>query len=97
MVEIDDKMIAYLEDLSLLRLTEDEKASIKASFMSVLGGMERFENLDAEGVEECIRPIDNVNDFREDVAGEPLGRELILKNAPQHNEEMFIAPKTVGD
>jgi aspartyl/glutamyl-tRNA(Asn/Gln) amidotransferase C subunit len=46
-------------------------------------------------VPERSHPFDDVNNFRPDETKASFERELILKNAPQKNEEMFVVPKTV--
>jgi aspartyl-tRNA(Asn)/glutamyl-tRNA(Gln) amidotransferase subunit C len=61
----------------------------------ILSGMERLSGLNTEGVPERSHPFDNVNAFRDDEARVSFERELILKNAPDRNDEMYIAPKTV--
>ena len=93
--QIDDNLIAYLEELSYLILTQEEKIQIKEDMVKIIDHMSVLANLDTVGVAECSHPLDNVNDFRDDVLGEPFDRELILKNAPMRNDETFIAPKTV--
>ena len=92
---IDDGLISYLEDLSCLTLGEDEKRRLKGDLKEILGGMERLRELNTENVPERSHPFDNVNAFREDDAKASFDRELILKNAPDLSDEMFIAPKTV--
>ena len=57
--------------------------------------MERLGELNTDGVPERSHPFDNVNAFREDEVTASFERELVLKNAPVRNAEMFIAPKTV--
>ena len=94
-MQIDDKLIAYLEDLSYLTLSEDEKFRLKGDLHSILNSMAQLDTLDTEGVPERSHPFDHVNVFREDEPGEPFDRELILQNAPVRNDETFIAPKTV--
>jgi len=92
---IDGKLIGYLEDLSCLTLSGDEKACLAKDLEKILNGMARLGELDTNGVPERSHPFDNVNAFRSDEAQASFDRELILKNAPCRNEEMFIAPKTV--
>ena len=92
---IDDKLISYLEDLSCLTLTEGEKARLKGDLKEILSGMEKLGNLDTKNVPERSHPFDNVNAFREDETRPSMSRELILKNAPDKNDGMFAAPKTV--
>ena len=92
-MQIDDKLISYLENLSYLTLTEDEKGRLKDDLSKILRSMARLNELNTEKVPERSHPFDNVNAFRKDEVDASLDRELILKNAPEHNDEVFIAPK----
>jgi len=92
---IDDKLIAYLEDLSNLVLSDEEKEKLKCDLQIILNNMNKLSELDATGVPERSHPFDNVNAFREDVVEPSFDRGLILENAPLKNHEAFIAPKTV--
>ncbi|MCL2069774.1 MAG: Asp-tRNA(Asn)/Glu-tRNA(Gln) amidotransferase subunit GatC [Treponema sp.] len=94
-MQIDDKLISYLEDLSCLSLLEQEKSRIAVDLGKILNAMERLKELNTDGVSERSHPFDNVNAFREDEVKASFDRELILKNASERNEQMFIAPKTV--
>jgi aspartyl-tRNA(Asn)/glutamyl-tRNA(Gln) amidotransferase subunit C len=94
-MEIDDKLISYLEDLSYLTYSQDEKARLKDDLQKILNYMARLNELNTEGVPERSHPFDNVNVFREDKVHPSYERKLILQNAPFKNDEMFIAPKTV--
>jgi aspartyl-tRNA(Asn)/glutamyl-tRNA(Gln) amidotransferase subunit C len=94
-MQIDDKLISYLEDLSCLTLSDAEKSRLTGDLKEILGGMERLSGLNTEGVPERSHPFDNVNAFRDDEAGASFDRGLILKNAPDKNDETFITPKTV--
>ena len=94
-VQIDDNIIANLEDLSNLALTQDEKSQLKGDLQDILNGLAVIDKLDTVGVPECRHPLDNVNIFREDEVQPSFDRELILQNAPMHNGQMIIAPRTV--
>ncbi len=94
-MEIDAQLIAYLEELSCLILSEREKQRLTDDLREILNSMARLEELNTTGVPERSHPFDNVNAFREDVVQPSLSREHILQNAPAHNSELFIAPKTV--
>jgi len=92
---IDDKLIGYLEDLSCLKLSDNEKERLSGDLGKILHYMQRLSELDLSGVPERSHSFDDVNAFRDDIPGVSFDRELILKNAPFRNDEMFIAPKTV--
>lgn len=94
-MQIDDKLISYLEDLSCLTLSDDEKIRLAEDLEKILNGMAKLGELDTGGISERSHPFDNVNAFRDDEAKASFDRELILKNAPFRSGDMFIAPKTV--
>ena len=94
-MQINEKLITYLENLSCLTLSAEEKQRLMGDLREILSNMARLGELDTEGVPERSLPFDNANDFRDDEAQISFDRELILKNAPDRNNEMFIAPKTV--
>ena len=89
---IDQTLISYLEDLSCLTLSAEEKQRISGDLKEILGYMERLGALSAEGVAERSHPFDHVNAFREDEVGASLDRDLILQNAPRGDGKMFVAP-----
>ena len=92
-MQIDDKLIAYLEDLSSLSLSGDQKSRIAVDLKELLDYMQRLCELDTEGIAECSHPFDDVNVYREDEAGPSPDRALILQNAPVKNDRFIIAPK----
>jgi len=94
-VQIDDKLIAYLEDLSCLTLSADERTRLTGDLQKILDYMARLGELDTKGVNERSHPFDDVNAFRDDEARPSFERSLILKNAPVRNDEFILAPKTV--
>jgi aspartyl/glutamyl-tRNA(Asn/Gln) amidotransferase C subunit len=94
-MQIDDKLLEYLEDLSCLTLSADEKTRLAHDLQEILDYMARLGEIDTNGVVERSHPFDNVNDFREDEARLSFDRALILQNAPFRNNQMIIAPKTV--
>ena len=94
-MQVDDKLISYLEELSYISLSNEERGSIITSVQKVIDNISKLKSLDTEGVTQLTHPIDNVNVFRDDVVEESMDRSLLLQNARQKNEEMFIAPKAV--
>ena len=94
-MRIDSELIAYLEDLSCLTLSDGEKTRLAADLEEILGNMARLGELDVRDVPERSHPFDRANAFRDDAVRDSLSRELILKNAPDRTRDMFIAPQTV--
>ena len=94
-LQVDEELISYLEALSYITLADEEKQRLTGDLKEILNGMTQLGGLNTDGVPERSHPFDNVNAFRDDEALPSFDRELILKNAPNRNNEMFVAPKTV--
>jgi len=94
-MQTDDKLLSYLEDLSCLTFSDNEKVKLARDLREILDYMARLGEIDTNGVVERSHPFDNVNDFRDDTVRPSFDRELILKNAPVRNDQNIIAPKTV--
>ena len=100
-MQIDDKIIKNLEDLSCFSLQDKEKSSLSEDLQKIINNIAKLNDLNTGGVFECTHPWNcsesgvYVNVFREDAVIQSFSRESILKNAPLKNDEYFIAPKTV--
>jgi len=92
---IDNQLIAYLEDLSYLTFSDEEKKRLEEDLGKIFKNISVLNNLNTDDVKEFKHSFDNVNAFREDKVQPSFDRELILKNAPVRNDEFFVAPKTV--
>ena len=62
-----DETMEYLEILSQISLTEEEKQETAGELKKILAYMEKLEELDTDGVEPMshVFPVQNV--FREDI------------------------------
>jgi len=94
-MHIDDKLLSYLEDLSLLTLEDSEKKRLTGDLRDILDYMGRLRELNTDGASERSHPFDNTNAFRDDQTLPSFDRDLLLKNAPVKSDTMFIAPKTI--
>ncbi len=90
-----DETMEYLEILSQISLTEEEKQETAGELKKILAYMEKLEELDTDGVEPMshVFPVQNV--FREDIVEREDQWEALLENAPQKKEGQYLVPKTV--
>lgn len=96
-MEIDKKLIEYLEELSCLTFSEEEAGLLSKDLSKILSWMGKLGGLDTEGVPERSHPFDDVNGYRQDEVSPSLSPELILANAPKCEGDMFSAPKAVDE
>ncbi|MCK9444706.1 MAG: Asp-tRNA(Asn)/Glu-tRNA(Gln) amidotransferase subunit GatC [Tissierellaceae bacterium] len=83
---VTKEQIQQIASLCKLKYTEGEIDEFAKNFSQVLGYMEKLKEVDADNVEPLYFISDHVQRFREDVVGESLQREDVVKNT---TEEQF--------
>lgn len=94
-MEITKDIIKHTAKLSRIDFTDEEEEALEKHFASVLGWVETLNEFDASSVPATAHILDTVNVLREDVPGEPFGREKLLSCAPDRDENSYIVPKVV--
>ena len=97
---IDEKLINYLEDLSFITLSSEERVRICRDLENILAGMELLSKLNTDSAAEqglSIKHKTNlfVTNLRKDEVRPSFPRDEILKNAPEAKGGTFVVPKTV--
>ena len=87
--------IDYVAKLARIALSEEEKAKFSEQLGSILGYVEKLEELDTEGVEATAHPYPMENVWQEDVVSSELPVEGALRNAPKQRQNMILVPKVV--
>ena len=88
-------LISYLEKLGRIRLTEEEKERTRIDLSSILGYIDKLNELDTDSVEPLSHAFPITNVYREDVVTNGDRRDIILSNAPAQKDGSFKVPKTV--
>jgi aspartyl-tRNA(Asn)/glutamyl-tRNA(Gln) amidotransferase subunit C len=94
-MEITMELISYLEKLGRISLTEEEKEKTRIDLSSILGYIDKLNELDTDSVEPLSHAFPITNVFREDVVTNSDRRDVILSNAPDKKDGCFKVPKTV--
>lgn len=94
-MRIDNELIEYLEDLSRLKLSENEEEKAKVDLEKILNYIDKLNELDTSDMEEVSHPFAFTNNFRDDVLTPSADRDTILANAPMKKDGCFKVPKTV--
>lgn len=87
--------VEYVARLARIELAEEEKSLLISQLNSILGHIEKLNELDTEGVEPTFHVLDVRNVFREDEVRPSLPAEEILKNAPARDGDFFKVPKII--
>lgn len=95
-MKLDLETVEHVAMLARLGLTDDEKARLQDQLSSVLDHISILEEVDTDAIPPTAQVIELQNILREDVAGEPLPLEDVLRNAPR-TEGDFIKVNAVLD
>lgn len=96
-MNVDDKLIDRLSNLTKLEFEASEKEAIKKDLTRVLDFVETLNEVDTEGVEPLIYVNPEVNVYRADEVTEELDQKDALKNAPNHDSFYFKVPKVIDN
>jgi aspartyl-tRNA(Asn)/glutamyl-tRNA(Gln) amidotransferase subunit C len=110
-MNVTDKDVAYVADLANLELTEEERTHMVRDLNSILGYIDRLNQLDTNNVEPMAQVSDRYGvdeskvgserfayASREDVLyglRKSLPHQEALQNAPDADENFFKVPKVI--
>jgi aspartyl-tRNA(Asn)/glutamyl-tRNA(Gln) amidotransferase subunit C len=108
---VTEKDVAYVADLANLELTAEERVAMVRDLNSILGYMERLNELDTSNVEPMAQVSDRSGvdaskqgserfsySYRDDVLEglrKSLRQEVALENAPDADRPFFRVPKVI--
>jgi aspartyl-tRNA(Asn)/glutamyl-tRNA(Gln) amidotransferase subunit C len=94
-MEIDDKLIDKLSDLSKLKFEGAERDGIKKDLKRMINFVDKLGELDTTGVEPLVYMNDEPLVLRKDVVVDQISQRDALKNAPSKDSDYFKVPKVL--
>lgn len=110
-MNVTDKDVAYVADLANLELTADERVRMLRDLNSILGYVDRLNELNTDAVEPMAQVSDRYGvdqsrqgsdrfayAIREDIKDglrESLPHDIAVKNAPDTDGAFFEVPKVI--
>lgn len=95
-MKIDNNLILKLENLSRLKLSEDERVSMISNLSDMLKLVEKLEELPTDNVEPLIYINGETNIWRNDESETLISAEMAVKNAPEAQENFFSVPRVIN-
>jgi aspartyl-tRNA(Asn)/glutamyl-tRNA(Gln) amidotransferase subunit C len=89
---IDRDQVLHVARLARLRLSEDEVERMSSELSTILGHIEKIEELDLDEVEPTSHVVEVENVLREDEPRPSWPRERILEGAPDAADDGFRVP-----
>jgi aspartyl-tRNA(Asn)/glutamyl-tRNA(Gln) amidotransferase subunit C len=98
-IMVNEKDVSYVADLAYLELTAEERARMLKDLNSILGYIDRLNELDTSNVEPMAqggsRQGASADVTRDDEPRPSLPREQALANAPVTDGVFFKVPKVI--
>ena len=95
-MKIDNNLILKLENLSRLKLSEDERVSMISNLSDMLKLVEKLKELPTDNVEPLIYINGETNIWRNDASETLISAEMAVKNAPEAQENFFSVPRVIN-
>ncbi len=92
---ISKEEIYQIAEFCKIKFSEDEVEDFSKEFSEILESLEIIKEVDLENVEPTYFVNTNRNPLREDVVGESLSSEEVLKNAPDEKYGYFKLPNVM--
>ena len=94
-MEISKEEILHIAKLSSLKIKDEEIEEYRKNLQDILNFTKILDKVDTSKLEETNGISSNVNVFREDEVKEFKDKDLLMKNAPAENNNMFVIPKVL--
>lgn len=94
-MQIDDKLIDHLSNLSKLQFDGAEREEIKKDLSRMLDFVNKLNAVDTTGIEPLVYMSEAENVMRDDVVVQEIGQKEALMNAPRHDSDYFKVPKVL--
>ncbi len=95
-MQIDEQLLARLEKLSMIKVSDDKREEIIAELSEFLNFAANLKELDTSHVDEKFAMDDQPTIVREDIPEcNTQIHEDILSHAPQSEDHFFIVPKII--
>lgn len=94
-MKISREEIEHIAILARLSLSEEEKDLFGSQLSSILGYMEKLNELDTRDIEHTSHVLSLHNVMREDTLTSSISRGDALMNAPSRTEKFYRVPKII--
>jgi aspartyl-tRNA(Asn)/glutamyl-tRNA(Gln) amidotransferase subunit C len=94
-MKIDNELIDHLSYLAKLKFEGEDKETIKADMIKIIGLMQTLGEVNTDNVEPLIFMTEEFDRLRDDVTQISISQEEALKNAPKKDSDYFRIPKVL--
>lgn len=89
--------VLHVAKLARISLTEEEIEKYQIQLKKLLDEVEKIKMVELKSDDKLIAPVDHTTELREDVAGDMLDPEEIMKNVPVSNGNFVEVPVMINE
>ena len=93
-MEITEELVDYLQKLGRIRLSEEDRQKTMKDLGSIMGYIDKLNELDTTGVEPLSHVFGRANVVREDVVTNGDMKDKIIANASRKDDDTILVPRT---
>jgi len=94
-MKIKPEQINKIAYLARLTIDKSEATSYANTLSEILDLVEQMNEIDTDGVEPLLHPIEVIQRLREDVVTEESKRESFQEIAPETKDGLYLVPKVI--
>ena len=89
--------VLHVARLARIGLTEEEIEKYQVQLKKLLDEVEKIKDVELKSDDKLIAPVSHTTELREDVAGDMLDPEEIMKNVPVSNGNFVEVPVMINE
>lgn len=89
--------VLHVAKLARISLTEEEIEKYQVQLKKLLDEVEKIKDVELKSDDKLIAPVSHITELREDVAGDMLDPEEIMKNVPVSNGNFVEVPVMINE
>lgn len=89
--------VLHVARLARIELTEAEIEKYQVQLKTLLNEVDKIKNVELKSDNKLITPVEHTTELRDDVAGDMLDPEEIMKNVPVSNGNFVEVPVMINE
>lgn len=94
-MSLDINTIERISFLSRLKITEEQKETLRYDLSSIIAFVEQLQSVDTTGVQPMTSVVEAFAPQREDIVTDGNYPDKVLVNAPDRVQNFYAVPKVV--
>lgn len=94
-MSVDQKTVKRIAHLARIAVTDEEAPHLQTELNNILAFVEELSAVNVDGVEPMTSVIPMKMRMRKDEVTDHAGADIVVSNAPVHEDHFFTVPKVV--